>query len=81
MTAAPDWSIMSKYIILRSFVDIRHGRFSDGDEVELTAQQAKDLAPFIRPAAGSKAPKVETAEAQHTKAETADMKPSRKSKK
>lgn len=68
-----------KYIVIQPFASIEVGSHSDGEEIELTAEQAKQLAPFIQPLGKANAdPVIETADLQPD-AETADVKaPKRK---
>jgi hypothetical protein len=39
---------MSKYIVTRSFVSTLIGPHADGEVLELTAEQAQGVAPFIQ---------------------------------
>lgn len=72
---SPDWSKMAKYLALVSFFSVELGPVADGQEIELNAQQAKDLAAFVQPL--GKSPRVETAEAE-PEAENADARPVRR---
>lgn len=69
---------MAKYIVTVSFAGPEVGSHAAGDEIELTAEEAKALAPFIRPV--GKQPKIETAEAVPADVETADVKSPRSKK-
>lgn len=70
----------NKYRFTRSGRDVVYGNFVEGDEVELSAAQAKALAPFIVPLEKPhRAPRLETAEAVF-EADTADIKPPRRRK-
>ena len=65
---------MSKYIVTRSFVSTQIGPHADGEVLELTAEQAQGVAPFIQPLK----PEIEVADHQPV-VETADIKaPKRK---
>ena len=66
---------MSKYIVTRSFVSTQIGPHADGEVLELTAEQAQGVAPFIQPVEESP---IETSDLKPA-AETADIKaPKRK---
>ena len=66
---------MSKYIVTRSFVSTQIGPHADGEVLELTAEQAQGVAPFIQPVEESP---IETADLKPV-VETADIKaPKRK---
>lgn len=67
---------MRKFIVTTSFASPLYGSHAAGEEIELDAKAASDLAPFLHPVAGSE---IETAD--HVPAvETADVKRPRKTK-
>ncbi len=72
---------MKKYLVLVSFAGPDIGSFAAGEEIELTAEQAKQLEPFIEPLGKAKsAPAIETAELSQANVETADVKTPRSKK-
>jgi hypothetical protein len=72
-----------KYLVIVSFAGPDVGSHSAGEEIELNAAQAKDLAPFIQPVvkiARREEVIVETADAQIEGMEQAVVKPRRSKK-
>lgn len=66
---------MSKYIVTHAFSSIEIGPHADGEVLELTAEQAQGVSPFIKPVEESP---IETADLQPV-VNTADIKaPKRK---
>lgn len=68
-----------KYLVLVSFAGPEVGSHAAGEEIELNAEEAKALAPFIQPVGKSKSQPVETADLQ-PEVETADVKHPRSKK-